>query len=172
MAALTESGRITVIVVVMGVTGCGKTTVGAMLASACGWKFLDADDFHPPQNVAKMRDGEALTDEDRWPWLDRLGDLLAQGAQPGKSVVIACSALKAAYRDRLASRCPGLRFAFLAGDKELIRSRLLSRQGHYMNPALLDSQFAILEPPADAIGLDVAAEPAELVRQLRLALAV
>ncbi|MEI6303904.1 MAG: gluconokinase [Betaproteobacteria bacterium] len=160
------------IVVVMGVTGCGKTTVGAMLAGACGWEFLDADDYHPPRNVAKMRRGEALTDDDRRPWLDSLGGLLAQSAQQGKSVVLACSALKQAYRERLEARCPGLRLAFLAGEKELIRSRLLSRQGHYMNPALLDSQFAILEAPAGAIVLDVADNPAELVRQLRLVLAV
>ena len=160
------------IVVVMGVTGCGKTTVGAMLAGACGWEFLDADDYHPPRNVAKMRRGEALTDDDRRPWLDSLGGLLAQSAQQGKSVVLACSALKQVYRERLEARCPGLRFAFLAGEKEIIRSRLLSRQGHYMNPALLDSQFAILEAPAGAIGLDVADDPAELVRQLRLVLAV
>jgi len=158
------------IVVVMGVTGCGKTTVGAMLAGACGWDFLDADDFHPPHNVEKMRRGEALNDQDRGPWLERLGTLLADHETKGKSVVLACSALKQAYRDHLSARCPSLRFAFLAGDKALIRSRLLARQGHYMNPALLDSQFAILETPADAIELDVTVEPAELVRRLRAAL--
>ena len=158
------------IVVVMGVTGCGKTTVGAMLAGACGSHFFDADDFHPPQNVEKMRRGEALNDQDRGPWLERLGTLLAEHETKGKSVVLACPALKQAYRDRLSARCPSLRFAFLAGDKALIRSRLLPRQGHYMNPALLDSQFAILETPAEAIELDVAMEPAELVRRLRAAL--
>ncbi len=160
------------IVVVMGVTGCGKTTVGAMLAGACSWDFLDADDFHPPANVAKMRRGAALDDEDRRPWLDALAGLLADRAAQGKSVALACSALKQAYRDHLSARCPALRFAFLDGDKAFIRSRLLARQGHYMNPALLDSQFAILERPADAVVLNVAQEPAELVRQLRAALGV
>jgi gluconokinase len=160
------------IVVAMGVSGCGKTTVGAMLAGACGWDFLDADDFHPPANVEKMRRGEALDDEDRRPWLDALATLLADKAAQGKGVVLACSALKQAYRDRLSARCAALRFAFLDGDKSLIRSRLLARQGHYMNPALLDSQFAILERPADAVVLNVAQEPAELVRQLRAALGV
>jgi gluconokinase len=159
------------IVVVMGVTGCGKTTVGAMLAGACGWDFFDADDYHPSHNVDKMRRGEALTDEDRAPWLDRLGELLARHAAAGSSAVLACSALKQTYRERLMAHCPGVRFAFLDGDKELIRSRLLARQGHYMNPALLDSQFAILERPAGAIVLDATDEPLELVRHLRAVLA-
>ncbi len=151
----------------MGVTGCGKTKVGAMLAEACAWDFYDADDFHPAENVAKMNSGVALTDEDRWPWLARLSTLLLDRERQGKSLVLACSALKQVYRDRLARGCAAARFVFLDGDKELIRARLAARQGHYMNPKLLDSQFAILERPPDALRLDAAASPAELVRSIR-----
>ena len=151
----------------MGVTGCGKTAVGAMLAEACGREFQDADDFHPPENVAKMRSGVALADEDRWPWLARLNTLLLDSERQGKSLVLACSALKQAYRDRLAHGCAAAHFVFLDGDIELIRARLAARRGHYMNPTLLDSQFAILERPRDALRLDVAASPAELVQSIR-----
>ena len=155
------------IVILMGVTGCGKTKVGAMLADACGWEFLDADDFHPAENVAKMRSGVALTDADRWPWLAQLNAFLLASEREGKSLVLACSALKQGYRDRLAHDCAAARFVFLDGDIELIRARLAARQGHYMNPKLLDSQFAILERPRDALRLDVAASPAELVQSIR-----
>ena len=155
------------IVVLMGVTGCGKTTVGALLAQDCGWAFLDADDFHPAENIAKMQRGEPLDDADRWPWLDRLNALIADNERQGKSLVLACSALKQVYRERLARGCAALRFVFLDGDRELIRARLAARQGHYMNPKLLESQFAILERPQDALRLDAAASPAELVRCIR-----
>lgn len=151
----------------MGVTGCGKTTVGAMLAEACGWNFHDADDFHPAENVAKMQRGAPLTDEDRWPWLDRLNALLVSREQRGDSLVLACSALKQVYRDRLARNCTTVRFAYLEGDMELIRARLAARQGHYMNPKLLDSQFAILERPADALRLDAVGSPVALVDKIR-----
>ncbi len=156
----------------MGVTGCGKTTVGALLAKDCGWEFHDADDFHPADNVAKMRRGEPLTDADRWPWLDRLNALLLDSERQGKSLVLACSALKQVYRDRLARGCAAVRFVFLDGDIELIRARLRARQGHYMNPTLLDSQFAILEPPQDALRLDAGGSPEELVRSVRERLAI
>jgi gluconokinase len=156
-----------VIVIVMGVTGCGKTTVGAMLAEACGWNFHDADDFHPAENVAKMQRGAALTDEDRWPWLERLNALLVSSEQRGDSLVLACSALKQVYRDRLARNCDSVRFVFLDGDMELIRARLAARQGHYMNPKLLDSQFAILERPGNALRLDAAGSPVALVDKIR-----
>lgn len=151
----------------MGVTGCGKTTVGKQLAQECGWEFLDADDFHPQENVAKMQRGEALTDTDRWPWLDRLYQLLRKRASEDKSLVLACSALKQIYRERLARDCKALRFVLLEGDQALIRARLAQRRGHYMNPALLDSQFAILERPQDALVLDVADEPVALARRIR-----
>jgi len=161
-----------VIVILMGVTGCGKTTIGALLAQDCGWDFHDADDFHPAENVAKMKRGAPLDDEDRWPWLARLNTFLLDSERQGKSLVLACSALKQVYRDRLARGCAAARFVFLDGDIELIRARLAARQGHYMNPKLLDSQFAILERPADALRLDVAAGPAELVRSIREGLQV
>jgi gluconokinase len=155
-----------VIVILMGVTGCGKTTVGKMLAEACGWDFHDADDFHPAQNVAKMKGGTPLQDEDRWPWLERLNAFLLESERQGESLVLACSALKQSYRERLARGCAAARFVFLDGDRELIHARLLVRKGHYMNPALLDSQFATLERPQDALRLDVAQTPAALVRSV------
>jgi gluconokinase len=161
-----------VIVIVMGVTGCGKTTVGEMLAQECGWEFHDADDFHPAENVAKMKSGAPLTDEDRWPWLERLNTFLLDGERQGKSLVLACSALKQAYRDRLARGCATVRWVFLDGDRELIRARLLARHGHYMNPKLLDSQFAILEPPQDALRLDIADSPAVLAQRIGEKLAI
>ena len=156
----------------MGVTGCGKTKVGAMLAEACGWEFHDADDFHPAENVVKMKRGVALTDEDRWPWLQRLNTFLLVSERAGKNLVLACSALKQVYRDRLARGCATTRFVLLDGDIELIRARLAGRQGHYMNPKLLDSQFAILERPTDALRLDVAESPDVLVQRVRVQLAV
>lgn len=160
------------IVILTGVTGCGKTTVGALLAKACGWDFHDADDFHPAENVAKMKRGVPLDDADRWPWLERLNNFLRDSERQGKSLVLACSALKQRYRDRLARNCAAARFVFLDGDIELIRARLAARQGHYMNPKLLDSQFAILEPPRNALRFDIADSPAELVRSIRKALAI
>jgi len=156
----------------MGVTGCGKTTVGALLAKDCGWAFYDADDFHPPENVAKMKKGEPLCDADRWPWLERLNRLLLEQERQGKSLALACSALKQAYRDRLTRGCAAARFVLLDSERETIGARLAARRGHYMNPALLDSQFAILERPQDALRLDAAASPAALVREIRNALGV
>ena len=156
----------------MGVTGCGKTRVGAMLAEACGWAFHDADDFHPAENIAKMKSGVALTDADRWPWLARLNTFLLENERQGKSLVLACSALKQVYRDSLTRGCAAARFVFLDGDIELIRARLAARQGHYMNPKLLDSQVAILERPRDALRLDVAESPADLVQSIRTQLEV
>jgi gluconokinase len=161
-----------VIVILTGVTGCGKTTVGALLAEDCGWAFFDADDFHPAANVAKMKSGTPLSDADRWPWLARLNTLLLDHERQGKSLALACSALKQVYRDRLARGCAALRFVLLEGDMALIRARLAARQGHYMNPKLLESQFAILERPQDALLLDAAASPATLVRDIRSALGV
>jgi gluconokinase len=156
-----------VILILMGVTGCGKTTVGKMLAEACAWEFHDADDFHSAQNVAKMKSGTPLEDEDRWPWLDRLNAFLLDSERRGRSLVLACSALKQSYRERLSRGCAAAHFVFLDGDREMIRARLLLRQGHYMNPKLLDSQFATLEQPQDALRLDVAQSPAALVHSIR-----
>ena len=142
------------IVVVMGVTGCGKSTVGAALGERLGWRFLDADDFHPPANVAKMAAGIPLTDDDRWPWLDRIADELASVLARGGNAVLACSALKAAYRDRLA-RAGDVRFVHLRGNLATIAARLAVRKHRYMPASLLASQYATLEPPAGAVDIDV-----------------
>lgn len=143
------------IVVLMGVCGCGKTTIGRAVADVLGWHFLDADDFHPPANVAKMAQGIPLTDEDRWPWLDRLRDELAAINARQEHAVLACSALKQAYRSRLL-QAGGVRFVYVKGDRETIASRLAMREGHYMPASLLDSQYAALEEPDDALVIDAA----------------
>ena len=143
------------IVVVMGVSGSGKSTVGALLAARLGWRFLDADEYHPPENVAKMRAGIPLTDEDRWPWLEKLNSMLHREA----NAVLACSALKEAYRKCLTENLKHPKIVFLKGAKKLIQERLKVRQHKYMPASLLDSQFATLEPPAGAIEIDISAAP-------------
>lgn len=147
------------IVLVMGVAGAGKSTLGAALAQRLGWRFLDADDFHPPGNVAKMAAGVPLEDADRWPWLDLLNKKLKE--EP--ALVLACSALKEAYRRRLLEGVDRSGIVHLHGSFELIASRLAGRQHRYMPASLLESQFAALEPPAGAIAIDVAADPARCV---------
>jgi len=144
------------ILVVMGVSGVGKTTIGRLVAETLGWRFIDADDHHPPANVAKMAAGVALQDADRWPWLDALNQLLRKE----ESAVLACSALKESYRARLLAGIRDARVVFLDGSKALIASRLAQRKHRYMPATLLDSQFAALEPPVDAIRVDVA-QPVE-----------
>lgn len=134
------------VVVVMGVSGSGKTTLGQALELLHGYRFFDADDFHPAENVAKMRSGVPLDDVDRAPWLERLGDLLAGTKEP---TVLACSALKARYREALASRCPQALFVHLTGSRDLIGARLSARTDHYMPASLLDSQMAALEAPGE-----------------------
>ena len=136
-----------IIAVVMGVSGSGKTTIGRALASELGADFLEGDKFHPPSNVAKMSRGEPLDDADRWPWLDRMAEELARARSSGRSAVLACSALKRSYRDRLRRGAPDLRLVFLKGDKALILERLRARKQHFMPPGLLDSQFKALEEP-------------------------
>jgi gluconokinase len=157
-------------VLLMGVSGSGKSTVGPALAAELNWPFLDADTLHPQANVAKMASGIPLTDADRWPWFDRIVAEMRRYAAAGKNVVIACSALKQAYRDRLASG-GSLRVVYLKGDAETIAPRLAERRGHFMPPSLLASQFATLEEPANAIVVDikqpVAAQVAAITRALR-----
>src|SRR5215218_7243926 len=153
----------------MGVCGCGKSTVGEALAQAVGCRFLDADDFHPPANVAKMAGGVPLTDDDRWPWLDRLVDEMRRALRGNGHAVIACSALRETYRARLAS-AGDVRFVHLAGDYETIAARLAARSHRYMPATLLDSQFTVLEPPADAITVDVRPGVAAQVRTILAAL--
>jgi carbohydrate kinase (thermoresistant glucokinase family) len=134
-------------IVVMGVSGCGKTTVGALLAGRTGWPFLDADALHPAGNVDKMVRGDPLTDDDRWPWLDLVATWIAERRAAGESGVVGCSALKRRYRDRLREADPGLRFAFLAVDRQILLARVTERPGHFFPVRLLDSQLADLEVP-------------------------
>jgi gluconokinase len=159
------------VIVLMGVSGAGKTTVGRLLAEALGAEFAEGDAYHPPANVEKMRRGIALEDADRWPWLQTLAEQIDRWLAARKTVVLACSALKQSYRDVLAQGRPGVRFVHLEGDKALIRRRLDARRGHYMPATLLDSQFAALERPVDAVTVDVAGRPeaivAEIVEYLR-----
>jgi gluconokinase len=142
-------------VVVMGVSGCGKTSVGRALAQRLGARFIDGDDFHPPANVEKMRAGVPLDDVDRAPWLARLNAVLRHATARDEPVVLACSALRQRYRDALADRLPGVRFVHLSGSPELIAARLAQRRHRYMPASLLASQFAALEPPSDAVVVDV-----------------
>ena len=157
------------IVVLMGVCGSGKTVVGQALAADLGWPFFDGDDFHPPANVAKMAAGTPLVDADRWPWLDRLAAEMAAMNERGANAVLACSALKQAYRDRI-GRAGNVRFVHLKGDYDTIASRLAARSHRYMPPTLLASQFATLEEPVDAIVIDVRPTISEQVAQIRSAL--
>jgi carbohydrate kinase (thermoresistant glucokinase family) len=155
-----------VIVVLMGVSGSGKSTIGAPLAERLGVPFLDADEFHPPENVAKMASGTPLTDADRWPWLALLNEKLKRE----KGAVLACSALKQSYRDALAKGLADCRFVHLRGSMELISGRLAARRHRYMPASLLQSQFETLEPPRDAIEVDIAQGPEECVEVIRRAL--
>jgi cystathionine beta-lyase len=159
------------IIVLMGVSGSGKSTVGAALAAALGWPLIDADDLHSQQNVAKMAAGTPLTDDDRWPWLDRIVDELRRVTAGGGSAVLACSALKRSYRDRLA-RAGDLRFVHLRGDPATIAQRLAARHHRYMPATLLGSQYATLEAPDDAIDIDIAASVEAQVRTIIDALGV
>jgi gluconokinase len=144
-----------VAVVVMGVSGCGKTSVGQALAARLGARFVDADDFHPPASVEKMRAGLPLDDADRAPWLARLNAVMRHAVAKGEPVVLACSALRQRYREALAERLPGLRVVHLSGSYELIASRIAARTHRYMPASLLASQFEALEPPGDAVVVDV-----------------
>jgi len=150
------------IAVVMGVSGAGKTVVGEALARELGWRFIDADDYHPDANVARMAAGQPLEDDDRWPWLDRLNAVMKEE----KQAVVACSALKERYRQRLARGIEQIEWIWLKGDFELIHSRLLKRQHRYMPASLLESQFAALEPPSHAIAVDVNADVPTCVAQI------
>ena len=163
------------VIVVMGVSGSGKSTVGALLAARLGWPFAEADEFHPAANVAKMRAGIPLTDEDRWPWLEAMADWIEARRNEGRSCVVTCSALKRAYRDRLRRGHGDLRFVHLAGDYGLIAERMRSRRHEYMPLALLESQFATLEPPREdegALVLSVTEPPDALVQRIVAALAL
>jgi gluconokinase len=158
------------IVLLMGVSGSGKTVVGKLLAKELGWKFYDGDDFHTPENVRKMAGGVPLTDEDRVPWLLRLNELIADIAARKKDAVLACSALKQAYRDILAKGIPDFHVVYLRGDFALIEPRMQERSGHYMKAGLLQSQFETLEEPVGVLTIDVIEKPFMIVARIRLAL--
>lgn len=156
------------IIVLMGVSGSGKSTVGKVLARDLGWTYVEADDYHPAANVEKMHRGVPLDDADRQPWLDRIRDRLLEARRRGENVVLACSALKHAYQHYLEHFAPELiHFVHLAGSEALIRQRLDQRQGHFMNPALLHSQFETLEPPEHAVRVEITASPAEIAAEVR-----
>lgn len=159
------------IVLLMGVTGVGKTTVGRALATELGWQFVDADDFHSAANIAKMQAGIALDDTDRAPWLQTLRDAIEQWLQQRESAVLACSALKAAYREVLVVS-PDVRVVYLKAPYEFVARNLAGRQGHFMNPSLLRSQFNTLEEPADATVVNVEASVEQIVSTIRAALSV
>jgi gluconokinase len=155
------------IIIVMGVSGAGKTTVGRLLAEDLTWPFFEGDDFHPPANVAKMSEGIPLTDEDRWPWLDSLRKLISGLVAEGQDAVIACSALKQAYRDRLQQSDNEVVFAYLKGNYETIADRLAVRQDHFMSPDLLAPQFSTLEEPQIVLTVGIDQGPSAIVRAVK-----
>ena len=170
-----ETGKIPCALVVMGVSGSGKSTIADKLAEHLGWRYEDGDRFHPASNVAKMSAGDPLTDEDRRPWLQAISDEIDRVCRAGEHAVIACSALKRAYRDILVHGRSDVRIVFLDGTQELIANRLAQRKGHFMPPGLLASQFKTLEPPGPdekpvtaSIDASVDAVVEDIVSQLRL----
>lgn len=158
------------VVIVMGIAGAGKSTIGSALAASLDWRFVEGDDLHPPANVAKMRRGKPLNDADRAPWLESLRALIVDRLARGIDTVIACSALKQAYRDRLQVDPARVRLVFVRGEAELIRRRLKTRPDHFMPAELFESQRATLQPPDDAIEVDAAWPVAESLRVIRCAL--
>lgn len=163
------------LIVVMGVAGSGKTTLASHLAERLGVPFVEGNSLHPPANVKKMASGIPLTDEDRWPWLEAIGDRIEAERSTGHGVVVACSALKRVYRDCLRKKVHDrLHFILLDGSRQLISERMRQRKGHFMPPALLESQFAALESPSPdehAVILDISHKPAELVEEAANAIA-
>ncbi len=154
------------VIVLMGVSGSGKTTIGRALADTLRWRFSDADDFHSAANVAKMRSGIALTDEDREPWLRAIRAAIEQWQRDEPGHVLACSALKERYRGILGQNDPEVRFVYLQGGIDLISQRLKERKNHFFNPALLRSQLDALEVPGDALVVDISKEPDEILRTI------
>jgi len=158
-----------VIVIIFGVSGAGKTTIGKLLAAQLGWQFYEADDFHPRSNIEKMRRGRPLTDEDRWPWLERLREQLTRSVAAKENAVLACSALKRAYRELL-HVSDDVKFVFLCGDYVVVEKQLRRRRAHFMNPELLRSQFTDLEEPGadeDVLTIELGRTPEELVEEIK-----
>jgi len=158
------------VIVIMGVSGCGKSTIGRLLAEELRWSFYEGDDFHPPENVMKMRKGIALSDADRRPWLEKLQEQILEAKRRGESAVLACSALKTSYRDLLREADGGIVIVYLKGDYDLIWRRLKERQGHYMPAELLKSQFGELEEPERAIKIEIRQRPEVIVEEIKEAL--
>jgi len=157
------------VLLLMGVSGCGKTTIGAALARRLGWDFLEGDALHPPANVAKMAAGTPLEDDDRWPWLRAIAARIDAWRAAGTSGVVACSALKRIYRDVLIGAREDVRLVYLRGDKDVIAGRLMARRGHFMPPGLLDSQFRTLEEPGEderALAVAVGSSPDVIVKNI------
>jgi len=152
--------------VLMGVSGCGKTSVGERLSQVLGWPFFDGDNFHPRENMAKMAQGNPLNDDDRRPWLANLHDMIDAHLRGGKSMILACSALKQSYRDQLSAGNPGTVYIHLKGDFDLIYQRMSARQGHYMQAAMLRSQFEALEEPREAVTIDIQQNLDEIIQTL------
>ena len=172
---MAETAKTPCALIVMGVSGSGKSTIGETLAERLGWTFEDGDRFHPASNVAKMSAGHPLTDEDRRPWLQAIADEIDKVCKAGERAVIACSALKRAYREVLVHGRDDVRIVYLDGTQDLIAARLAARKGHFMPPGLLASQFKTLEPPVDSenpvtVSIDATVEIIvdDIVRQLRL----
>jgi gluconokinase len=159
-----------VVIIIMGVVGAGKTTIGRLLADQLAWEFVDADSFHSPTNIEKMRSGKPLTDSDRIPWLDAIHAAITNWVSEKQDVVLACSALKRSYRLKMSGR--GVVFVYLRGDPALVAQRLGSRTGHYATEQLLTSQLEALEEPEHAITVDVDTTPAEIVSEIRRRLAL
>ncbi|QRE72779.1 gluconokinase [Methylobacterium aquaticum] len=157
------------VIVVMGVSGSGKSTVASLLAGRLGWEFEDGDDFHPPANVEKMQAGHPLTDEDRWPWLAAIAAWIDRLRAEGRHGVVTCSALKRAYREILVGDRPDVRLVYLKGDRDLIGRRMAARHGHFMPTSLLDSQFRTLEEPAsdeNPLVVSIGATPQAIVAEI------
>jgi gluconokinase len=154
----------------MGVSGCGKTTIGRLLSKTKGWPFLDGDDYHPRENVEKMANGIPLTDADREPWLLKLRDSILEHQNRSEPVIVACSALKASYRGLLSEGLEDIQWIHLTGDRRTLESRLNGRQDHFMPPSLLQSQLDVLEDPVDAIMIDISMTPEEIVEAIEVAI--
>ena len=159
-------------IIVMGVSGSGKSTVGEKLAETLGWVYFDGDDYHPPENIAKMSAGNPLNDDDRAPWLAILRDLINVHVRAGRPMVLACSALKQRYRDQLLKDNPATKIVYLKGGFELIWERMQARDNHYMRPEMLQSQFDALEEPADVITVPIDLSTEAQIQQIIRALAV
>jgi gluconokinase len=160
------------IILMMGVSGSGKTTIGQLLASQLGWKFQDADDLHSPANIEKMHQDIPLTDEDRRPWLQALRELIDRSIEQQTNLVLACSALKAVYRQKLVSQPELVKFVYLKGSIELLQQRLKERKDHFMKVEMLRSQLADLEEPDDALVVEIDRSPTEIIQQIEKQLSI